>query len=176
MRLKMILCSIVAIAILVVGCGGGGDDSSSGGTSAGGTGATTTTASSGEDGSGSTSNAKPLTKKEFIAKGDAICGEIPQEYEVKRQQVIKEAPKKATPEEINLKAAVPPIFKAVESFEKLGPPKGEEAEVEAIIDALEAAGKGLEKEPSAPLTGTGSPYAEFQKLTKEYGFSFCKEL
>ncbi|HEV7562996.1 MAG TPA: hypothetical protein VGO24_05795 [Solirubrobacterales bacterium] len=167
---------MLAVAVFVVGCGGGGGGTSSG-TSAGGTGATTTNASSGDGGSGgSGSNAKPLTKKEFITKGDAICAEIPPEYEAKRQQLILKSKNKATTSEINLKAAVPPIYVAVENMEKLGPPTGEEAEVEAIIAALEAAGKGLEKEPSAPLTGPKSPYAEFQKLTKEYGFKFCNEL
>jgi hypothetical protein len=90
--------------------------------------------------------------------------------------VIKEAPKNATTEEINSKAAVPPIFKAVEKMEELGPPKGEEEEVEAIVDALEAAGTGLEEEPGAPLVGPKSPYAEFVKLTEDYGFKFCNQL
>jgi hypothetical protein len=183
MRLKIILGSVLVVAVVVVGCGGGSD--TSGSTSAGGTDGSTTGSSTqagstdSTEASGSTGNnasAKPLSKKEFIAKGDAICGEIPAEYEVKRQEVIKEAPKKATTEEINLKAAVPPIFTAVENMEKLGPPKGEEAEIEAIIDSLEAAGKGLEEEPTAPLVGPKSPYAEFQKLTKAYGFTFCSQL
>ncbi|MGV1047470.1 MAG: hypothetical protein ACOYD4_02945 [Solirubrobacterales bacterium] len=176
MRLKIILGSVLVVAVVVAGCGGG---DSSGGTSAGGTGAGTTSGGS-ETGpaetTGNSGSGKPLTKKEFIAKGDAICGEIPAEYEVKRQEVIKAAPKKATTEEINLKAAVPPIFTAVEAMEELTPPKGEEAEVEAIIAALEAAGKGLEEEPTAPLVGPKSPYAEFQELTKAYGLNFCSQL
>ena len=61
-------------------------------------------------------------------------------------------------------------------MEKLGPPKGEEAKIEAIIDSLEAAAKASKKKPKSELTGPKSPFAEFQKLTKEYGFSFCKEL
>jgi hypothetical protein len=184
MRLKIMLGAL-AVAVLVGGCGGGGGDTS-GGTNAStgasgstsssseGTDATTTNASSGEGGSNASS--KPLTKKEFIAKGDVACEEIPNEYEAKRQKLLKESPNKGTTEEINLKAAVPPIFTAVESFEELTPPKGEEAEAEAIVDALEAAGKGLEKEPNAPLSGAKSPYAEFQKLTREYGFKFCSQL
>lgn len=178
MRLKIIFGSVLVVAVIVVGCGGGSDTSS--GTSAGGTGASTeagSTDSTEVSGStGSNASTKPLTKKEFIAKGDAICGEIPEEYEAKRQKLTKESPGKATVEEINLKAAVPPIFTAVEAMEELTPPQGEEAEIEAIVDALEAAGKGLEEKPSAPLVGPKSPYAEFQKLTKAYGFTFCSEL
>ena len=203
MRLKIILGSILAVAIVVVGCGGGGGDSTSG-TSAGGTGATSTnaigeettsdggeeTTSDGGGGGETTSDSggdgertadggkssKPLTKEGFIAKGDAICGEIPTEYEALREEALKNKSSKGTKAELNLKAAVPPIYKAVEKFEELPPPKGEEAEVEAIIDSLEAAGKGLEEEPTAPLIGPKSPYDEFQKLTGKYGFSFCNQL
>jgi hypothetical protein len=177
MRLKIILGSVLVFAVIVVGCGGGSD--TSGGTSAGGTGASTTGASTEGDTTGGTAtgaSTKPLTKKEFIAKGDAICGEIPTEYEAKRQELIKATPKKASTEEITLEAAVPPIFTAAENMEKLTPPKGEEAEAEAIIAALEAAGKGLEEEPSAPLVGPKSPYAEFVNLTTKYGFKFCNQL
>lgn len=184
MRVKGILglLSMVALIALAAGCG----SSDSSGTSAAGTGSETTSSdggSSGED--GTTKNAsgqdggsgKPLTKAEFIKEGDAICGQIPVEYEKLRQELLKGPEKnKASASKVNEVAAIPPIFTAVESFEKLTPPKGEEAEAEAIIAALEAAGKGLEEEPSAPLVGPKSPYAEFVKLTTSYGFKFCPEL
>lgn len=184
MRFKVILSliAVVAVAMLAAGCGGSSDSSSggseSGSTSAGSTDGTT------QGGDGTTENASgkspsgpPLTKAEYIKKGDAICGGIPNEYEKLRQELLKGPEKnKATPEKINEVAAVPPIFTAVGKFEELNPPKGDEAEAEAIVDALEAAGKGLEKEPNAPLVGAGSPYEEFVKLTKAYGFTFCNQL
>jgi len=42
--------------------------------------------------------------------------------------------------------------------------------------ALEAAAKGLEAKPESALSGPKSPFAEFQKLTQEYGFKVCSQL
>lgn len=177
MRVKIILGSVLVVAILVVGCGGG-DDSSSG-SSGGASGATTTT--SGDDGSsGAGSDSSPLSKVEFVKKGDEICTRVPANYGKLLQTFEKEAkadgkPKPSTAEG-NLKAAVPPLHTAVEEFEDLTPPKGDEPKVEAMIDALEAAAKGLEEKPSSELSGPQSPFAEFQKLTGEYGFKACSQL
>lgn len=171
MRLKVILGSIVAVAILVAGCGGGGGDTS-GGTTAGSAGATTNVKSGG--------SSEPLSKKEFIKQGDKICTKVPEAY-AKELRVLEEkniAKKKGepSPAEINLNAAVPPIYVAVEELEELTPPAGDEAEAKAMIGALETAAKGIEEKPTSPLTGPESPYDEFQKLTKKYGFKTCNLL
>jgi hypothetical protein len=118
--------------------------------------------------------AAPLAKSEFIKKGDAICRGVPKEFEELRNKLVKK--KFASKEEVNLKAAVPPIYIAVKKMEELAPPKGDEAEVEAIIDALEAAATGLEKEPNTRLAGPESSFTKFSKLTTSYGFSFCPVL
>lgn len=183
MRLKLVFSLLAVLAIVVLGAGCGSSDSSGTGSESGSTSAGSTDGMT-QGGDGTTENAsgkspsgKPLTKAEFIKEGDAICGEIPAEYEKLRQELLKGPEKsKASTAKVNEVAAVPPIFTAVESFEELTPPKGEEAKAEEIIDALEAAGKGLEKEPNAPLVGPESPYAEFVKLTTAYGFKFCNQL
>ncbi len=176
MRLKFIFSLIVVAALLVAGCGGSDSSSDTGGTAAS-TDSSGSTDGTTQNASGQTNSGPPLSKAAFIKQGDAICGKIPQEYETKRQELLKGPEKaKATTAKVNEVAAVPPIFVAVKSFEELSPPKGDEAEAEAIVDALEAAGKGLEKEPNAPLVGKGSPYEEFVKLTKAYGFKFCSQL
>jgi hypothetical protein len=192
MRLKVIFSLVVLVLAVaaVVGCG-----SSSSSTDTGATGTSSTESSSTNSGDGTTANSgdgsesttqkasgqkasgAPLTKAEFITQGDLICGEIPKEYEKTRQELLKGPEKtKATPAKINEVAAIPPISVAIVKFEELNPPKGEEDEAEAIIDALAAAGEGLEKEPGAPLVGPESPYSEFQKLTNAYGFKFCNQL
>jgi hypothetical protein len=199
MRLKFILSLIAVLVIgaVAVGCGGSSSDSSSTGASAAETGSTNPsdgTTSSANDGTSSSSgnnsaggNAKntsgqsksgaPLKKAEFIQQGDLICGEVPNEYEKLRQELLKgPEKKKASTAKVNEVAAIPPIYTAIEKFEELTPPKGEEDKAEAMIDALEAAAKGLEKEPAAPLVGPGSPYNEFQKLVSAYGFRFCNQL
>jgi hypothetical protein len=186
MRFKLIVGALLVVALVVTGCGG--SDSSSSGSSAANpssTGSTdgtnptnassndgTTGGKEGEDGK----SGKPLTKKEFIAEGESICQNIPVVYGELVAELEKEKGKKPPTAETNLKAAVPPIFSAVEEFENLTPPQGEEKQAEEIIDSLEAAGKGLEEEPTAPLSGPKSPYNEFQEVTKKIGLNFCSNL
>lgn len=192
MRFKVILGSIVVVAMLVAGCGGGGGDTTGGATSGGTTagastgdssvGASTGDSTSGGDSStdGGESASKPLTKLEFIREGDSMCATVPPTYQENSQKLAKENKAQGKPKaslaEVNLKAAVPPIHTLAEGFEGLAPPTGDEDEVEAIIDSLDAAAKGLEAEPTAPLSGPKSPFAEFQELSKKYGFKSCPGL
>ena len=135
-----------------------------------------------EDGGdgGDGSSGAPLTKAKFIEQGDAICAKVPEKYtaiaEELEQQAQQEGKPKPTTAEVNLKAAVPPLPEAAQELEELVPPKGDEPEAEAILAALEAATKGLEQNPTAPLFGKKSPFAEFQKLTVKYGFQVCNQL
>ncbi|HZO06386.1 MAG TPA: hypothetical protein VFB52_08365 [Solirubrobacterales bacterium] len=137
--------------------------------------------SSGDSDSGSTSSSgKPLTKAAYIEQGDLICQGVPQKYGELVQELEQEAKKQKKPKpntaEINLAAAVPPLPEAAKELEELVPPKGDEAEAEAIVAALEAAAKGLEEKPNSELSGPKSPFDEFQKLTGKYGFRACSQL
>lgn len=137
------------------------------------------TSETSEEAGGSETSATPLSKKAFVKKGDAICEGIPKTYgnELKAlERELKKKGKKPTKSEQNLRAAVPPLHVAVEEFQQLSPPEGEEAKVEAIIKALESAAKGLEEKPESELSGPKSPFNEFQKLTKAYGLQFCSQL
>ncbi len=175
MRLNVTLISVVVAAALLFGCGGGGGSGGSTGTAAGSSTGTTTTNATSTNASGGSAGSAPLTKAEFIKQGDAICGKVPTSYRAKLAELEKEKPK-PTKAEANLKAAVPPLFTAVAELEELGAPSGDEPQIEAIVDALEGAAKGLETNPESELTGPKSPFAEFQKLTKEYGFKGCSQL
>ncbi len=177
MRVSAILIAAVLVVILAVGCGGSSGSSSESSSSGG---------QSGTEGSGESSTTSsekpqgpPLSKKAYVKEGDAICGGIPTNYNKELEALNKELKKKGqkpTKSEETLKAAVPPIYVAVEEFQQLSPPKGEEQKTEAIIAALEGAAKGLEEKPESELSGPKSPFAEFQKLTKAYGFQFCSSL
>jgi hypothetical protein len=140
----------MAIGSVAMGCGGSGD-----------------------------SGSPPLTKAAFVKRGDAICENVPNRYQA-RLKALPKQPKSKSPEAVkeeeNLKAAVPPLRTASGEFEELSPPAGDEQKAEAIVAALEKGADGIEAEPGSELTGPKSPLAEFQKLTKEYGFKFCSEL
>jgi len=132
----------------------------------------------GGDGDGGSGGA-PLSKAAYVKQGDAICEKVPTRYSKTLTELEKEdkaTGKKTSPAEANLKAAVPPLYTAAEELEGLTPPSGDEAKAEAIVAALESAAKGLEAKPTSELSGPKSPFAEFQKLTREYGFKGCSQL
>ncbi len=202
MRLSVILCVLLAVAVFVSGCGG----SSGSGTTANGTGVGKTDSESGQGKGasgkqGASGRQNAATNEEvaggsggetsegkgeaggapevriFIKEADEICNKVPESYGKKLKALEKaKGGKKVSTKEGNLKAAVPPLYTAAEELEALTPPSGDEEKIEAIIDALEAAAKGLEAKPESPLSGPKSPFAEFQKLTQEYGFRICTGL
>lgn len=179
MRLKIVLGSALVIALLVAGCGGGGDSSSGASTSSGGstTGDTGASTNANSNGSGAeASESKPLSKTEFNTRVNEICIQVPPGYQEELKKLEKKTGKKPSKAETNLKAAVPPLNAAVEQFETLTPPKGEEEKLEKMISAMEAAAEGLEEEPNSELSGPKSPFAEFQAVSKEFGFETCSGL
>jgi hypothetical protein len=167
MRLKIILGSIVALAILVAGCGSSGDGTSSESTSS------ATEASK-------TSVAGLSPKTQFKYQVNEICLAIPVTFEKGKKALEKEFKEegKGSPSiaEINLKAAVPPLYTAIERFEELTPLEGDEEEMEAITDALRSAARGMEAKPTSSFGGPLSPFVEFAELTKEGGFESCARL
>jgi hypothetical protein len=195
MRLRFTIIVLALTAVLGVGCGSTGSSGSSSGADSGSSASESSNASTNGDsstgGDSSTSgdsssgaeaadSGKPLTKAEFIKRGDAICEAVPQEYSKKLSALEEEAKKSKKPKpsktESNLNAAVPPLYAAIEALEELAPPQGDEQEAAAIVAALKSAAKGLEEKPESELLGPKSPFAEFQKLTKAYGFKLCSQL
>lgn len=174
------VCVLVA-AISAVGCGSSGSGSgSSAGTSAESTTAGTEANASDEGRAGAEGESKsgPLSKKAFMKEAEAVCQKIPTTFEEKSEALAKSLKngQSPTPAEAKLKAGVPTDNLAIEELEALSPPTGDEQEVDAIIQSLEKAVKGLEENPESEFTGPSSPFAEWQKLTKEYGLSFCSQL
>ncbi len=183
MRLSGVLVCVFVSAVLAVGCGGG-SSSGTGGASAG-TSAETSTAGTETNGSGDGggagadggSQSGPLTKKAFIKEAEAVCRKIPTTFEEKSAALAKSMKgQKPTSAETKLKAGVPTDRLAIEELEALSPPTGDEQKVEAIIQSLKSAAKGLEENPESEFSGPLSPFAEWQKLTKAYGLSFCSQL
>jgi ABC-type Fe3+-hydroxamate transport system substrate-binding protein len=164
-RFIVVLASALAIASLAVGCGGG--DSTAGDTS------TANDASS---------DVPALTKAEFIAQGDAICTKTLEKNSANVQAFLSEnglgegeAPSPEQEEEL-VSTVILPQFQAVaEELGKLGPPEGEEAEVEEIVTGIEDAVAEGEDDPSGVIGG-GDPFEDVNEKAKELGFKSCAEL
>jgi hypothetical protein len=128
-------------------------------------------------GSGETTPA--LTKAEFIAQGDEICAKGDEEGQEQSNEFAEEndidveSPTEAQKEEVVLDILVPVLSEEAEKLGELGPPEGEEAEVEAMISALENAAEELEEEPQRAFSAADTPLKEASKLAKEFGFETC---
>lgn len=185
MRVKVILSLVVmvAVGVILAGCGGSSDSGSSGAeTAAESTGAEGTTAGANgndggeEDGGGEEEgSSKPLTKTEFSTQVNEICTQVPPTYEEELKK-LEQGGQKPSKAEINLKAAIPPLESAIEQMESLTPPTGEEQTLEEVITTLGAAITGLEEKPTSELSGPQSPFAEFQAVTKKAGLETCAGL
>lgn len=176
--LKITLVGLVVLLAIAVGygygCGDSSDESAKNGGAADATGAADTTGTSDDD-------SRPVVEKaQFLEKGDAICRKVPAAYKKLVQPLEKESLAKGTGKpplaEVNLTAAVPPLGVAIEEFEELDAPQGDEQEVEEIIEALKAAKKGVEEKPTTELSGPKSPFDDFQNLSRAYGFERCNRL
>ncbi|HET8564898.1 MAG TPA: hypothetical protein VFL77_00315 [Solirubrobacterales bacterium] len=152
-RLFALLGALVALAIIVAGCGGGSD---------------------------STESTSSLTKAEFVKKGNAICAKGNEEIEKGFEKFGKEhgfskekEPSKAELEEAVETVVIPSVSNEVESIRALGPP---DEEAEAVLDAAEGALEKGEEDPKLFLKEeSAGPFAKANKLAREYGLTKCGE-
>jgi hypothetical protein len=144
-----LLVGVLALPLLVAGCGG--DDSSSGPT---------------------------ISKAVFIKKADAICTggnkrmEVSFAHFLEKNKNIKH-PSKADFEELVGKVVVPNLQREIKEIRALGAPDGDEDKVDGFLTALE---EGLETAEGNPQVAVSSSQAVFgisSRLAKEYGLEVC---
>jgi hypothetical protein len=162
-----LLAGVLAITLILVGCGGRGSDS--------------TTSSSDSTTSGGDSSTASLSKADFIKRADAICeagGKRTQsEYAAYAEEKKLSAKKEPTPvqyAEVSDEIQIPAFKRQAEELRALGAPAGEEDKIDAMIDALDA---GIEKveeaDPKKALESTSSMFGEADKLAVAYGLKVC---
>lgn len=148
-RVFALLVGLLALVLLVAGCGGGGDSSS-----------------------------EALTKAEFIKQGDEICKKAEAQLEdeaeefAEENEIDTENPSKVEKEEVIETVVAPALHRQAEEIGELGAPSGEEEAVEEILEALETGADELEAEPQK-LFSSESPIEEAGTLAQEFGFKEC---
>ena len=168
-RLIIMLAGVMAMAVVAAGCGSSSSSSDSTSASSG-----DTTASTGD----TTVTTAALSKAELIKKGDAICTKSNESIESEADEFAKEnnvntkKPTKAQKEEVIAEVVGPTIRKQGEEIAELGAPSGDEADVEAIVAAVEGAADELEESPNLLFEGT-NPLSKPAKLAGSYGFKVC---
>jgi hypothetical protein len=151
-RLTLLLAGIVATAVVVAGCGSSDD---------------------------STETTVTLTKVEFIEQGDAICKQGSKQIEDEADEFAEDNdidtsdPSKEEQEEVITTVVAPSLQTQADEISELGAPEGEEDEVTAMIDALEAGAQKLEDEPGVLLESDSDPLAEANRLANKFGFEEC---
>lgn len=144
----VLLGALVALVMLIAGCGGGGDETT-----------------------------EPLTKAEFIKQGDAICKEGNEASKTEIEDFAEEQGfqleklSKQQSQEVVTEVLVPNLQQQTEELDALGAPKGDEDEIDALIASLEEGTTELEQNPSSFFKETA--LAKPIRLENAYGFKVC---
>lgn len=116
-----------------------------------------------------------ITKAQFVKKANDICEETEGEKLKLATEYLKKNP---GTEEVDLvvPAAVPPLEKQVREIEALPAPEGDEAKVEAYLDAVKAGIKDTEANPEDALAAKSNPFVKANSLAADYGLTVCDGL
>jgi hypothetical protein len=142
----------MVVALVAAGCGSSNNDNS------------TTTA---------------LTKAEFLKKGNAICKKGNQQINQVANQTFtkKKYPNGPPPKSVQTKFAtdtvIPTVQSQIDQIKALGAPKGDEAQVTAIVTSAQGALDQAKKDPSVLLSNGPGPFEQTNKLSKSYGLTVC---
>ena len=147
MKLKSVAL-LFAIAALVAGCGDDKESTESGG-----------------------SDSPPLTKAEFLEQGNAVCAEGNEAIDAAAADLNQNSPQQEI-EAFASETLVPEVQKQIDGLSELSPPEGDEAQVEAIIEAAQEANDQVEEDPSL-ITSNEDPFNEANDLASEYGLTEC---
>lgn len=139
---------VAALALFAAGCGSGGSDST-----------------------------VAVTKAQFIKKVDALC----EEREKERSNKVNAEAATLKPGE-NLSDArqtrmvetiiFPSYAKMIENVESVEPPKGDEAEINELIKAMEKAQQKVEADPRQAVFSVVM-FEEANELATKYGLKHC---
>jgi hypothetical protein len=137
-----------------------------------------------EDGSGDAAGTTPtIGKAEFIKKADAICSRTSGKIaETTSNALAKFADDPAALKE-GMADVVPTLFvprveEEIAEIRSLGSPPGDEDQIDAFLNALQAVVDQAEEDPEAfaraDFTSPAeNPYQEADELADKYGFKKC---
>jgi hypothetical protein len=117
----------------------------------------------------------PLSKAEFIERGDAICNRAAAEQRALAPPATVESQAPANRSSYIEPVLVKSIEKELRRLKALGLPPGDKKKIEAIFKEIE---KGLEDaklDPLDPLVKATDPFRKANRLAREYGLEACAE-
>lgn len=126
-------------------------------------------------GCGGSSSEDALTKSEFVKQGNVICEESAQERSKIVGEVVEEADPNGNVEAAQNRAVteiIPVYEETAQQLGELGVPAGDEKQVEAIVEAMEAAAERALADPHTAVI-SNAPFREADKLAEGYGLKAC---
>ena len=144
---------LAVLVVLVAGCGGGEEDPDQ----------------------FSPVDTEPLSKVEFLRQADEICHSTEARIEAAADDLVtdRDEPEPSEVERIALSLVVPALESEVRAIRALGPPEGDEREVEEILLATERGIAAIERDPRGLLDGVPAPLRSAQGLAEAYGSQQC---
>lgn len=124
-------------------------------------------------GCGGSSEAAPLKKPQFVQQANAICMTAQGEREAQGKELEKQGGESGGSEdtEAAMEQILEPVETMVGELSDLGPPKGEEQQVEAIVEAYEEGISALEADPGG--ADSVSAFDKANGLAEDYGLFEC---
>lgn len=121
---------------------------------------------------GGSGDSGPLKKPAFVEEANAICVEAEEERKQGTEDLVNDDDVDPSEEaEVVSEALVAPVQTMTEELSDLGPPKGDEKQVEAIVAAFEAAVAKVEADPVGAEAKL--PFAKANGMALEYGLTDC---
>lgn len=182
MHRKTLLTLMAVISVtagFAVGCGdsGDGDEGDTGGSATAASGAAAESGSSSSDDSEpSQLDSKTISKASFIKRGNKICEVTVGRVTTQVAPVLQEVSDKdriPTEEELIDSVFVPRLQAEVDQLADLGMPKGDRAQVEAILTAIQKSVDEAEADPAAAVAAKSDHYAEAARAADRYGLTGC---
>ncbi len=127
-------------------------------------------------GCGGSSTPSP-SKAEFVKKAEVICKDNSAKIQKSFRSYINEHedlknPTKADYLDLVSTVLVPHIEEEIDELKALGAPKGDEDQVDAIIEAREAGVGAIETYPEEAVENN-SAFKESSELARKYGLRYC---
>lgn len=118
---------------------------------------------------------EPLSKVEFLRQADEICFASEQRIEAAADELVTQEgdPDPAEVERIALEVVVPALESEVAAIRALGAPKGDEEDVDGILEATEEGIAAIEADPTGLLESIPKPLTRAQMLAENYGSRQC---
>jgi hypothetical protein len=154
-RLGTLAVPLLVSGLIAVGCGGGGGEDN--------------------DTSAASTSTGPLSKADYIAKGDQICAQGTLVIgQAGREQFGSSQPSRDQAIQFGQETVVPSLEDTLTKLRALEAPPGDQAKTAAVYDALEQGLNKLKEDPSLFVeSGAGGAFDRANQLAQAYGFKQC---